>query len=47
MEDWIDVLPERLEELANEDGNSPEDNEVYLRDVHLDGLDYEGEKEEN
>ena len=47
VEDWIDIRPEKLRELANEDGNSLEDNEVYLRNVHLDGLDYEGEKEEN
>ena len=47
VEDWIDIHLEKLKELVSDEGNSPEDHEVYLKDVHLDGLDYEGEEEGN
>ena len=42
VEDWIDIYPEKLKELGNEEGNSLEANKVYLKDVHLNVLDYEG-----
>ena len=44
VKDWIDIYLGKLKELVSDEGNSLEDNKVYLKDVHLNSLDYKGEE---